>query len=32
MFVFLFKQHPKNFTFLIVKILEIFMSQVCKFD
>ena len=31
MFVFITKQHPENFAFLILKILELFAREVCKF-
>ena len=31
MFVFMWKQHRKNFAFLIVRILELFAREVCKF-
>ena len=31
MFVFIKKQHPENFAFLILKILELFACEVCKF-
>ena len=31
MFVFLQKQYPENFTFLILRILELFGHEVCKF-
>ena len=30
-FVFTLKQHPENFTFLIVRILELFACEVGKF-
>ena len=28
--MFVFKQHPENFAFLILKILELFTLEVCK--
>ena len=31
MFVLIQKQHPENFTFLILRILELFAREVCKF-
>ena len=31
MFMLYEKQYPKNFTFLILRILEIFAHDVCKF-
>ena len=31
MFVFIWKQYPANFTFLILIILKLFMREVCKF-
>ena len=31
MFVFIQKQSPENFAFLIQKILELFAREVCKF-
>ena len=31
MFVFIQKQHPENFAFLILRILEIFAREICKF-
>ena len=31
MFVFIKKQYPENFAFLILRILEIFARKVCKF-
>ena len=31
MFVFIKKQYPENFTFLILRILELFAREVCKF-
>ena len=31
MFVFMWKQYPENFTFLILRILELFLCEVCKF-
>ena len=30
MFVFIQKQYPENFTFLILRILELFAREVCK--
>ena len=30
MFVFI-KQYPENFTFLILRILELFAREICKF-
>ena len=30
MFVFKQKQYPENFSFLILKILELFAREVCK--
>ena len=30
-FVFLYKQYPQNFAFVILKILELFMRKVYKF-
>ena len=31
MFVFIQKQYPENFAFLIQRILELFAREVCKF-
>ena len=31
MFVFIQKQYPENFAFLIPRILELFAREVCKF-
>ena len=31
MFVFMEKQYPKHFPFLILRILELFARKVCKF-
>ena len=31
MFVFMSKQYPESFAFLIVRILELFDREVCKF-
>ena len=31
MFVFILKQNPENFAFLILRILELFAREVCKF-
>ena len=31
MFVFIYKQYPENFAFLIPRILELFAREVCKF-
>ena len=31
MFVFIWKQCPENFAFLILRILELFAREVCKF-
>ena len=31
MFAFILKQYPENFAFLILRILELFMCEVCKF-
>ena len=31
MFVFILKQYPDNFVFLILGILELFVREVCKF-
>ena len=31
MVVFIFKQYPENFAFLILRILELFTREVCKF-
>ena len=31
MFVFIQKQYPENFAFLILKILELIAREVCKF-
>ena len=31
MFVFIKKQYPENFSFLIIKILELFAYELCKF-
>ena len=31
MFVFIQKQYPENFTFLILRILELFAREFCKF-
>ena len=31
MFVFIRKQYPENFAFLILRILELFAREVCKF-
>ena len=31
MFVFISKQYPKNFAFLILRILELFAYEICKF-
>ena len=31
MFVFILKQYPDNFVFLILRILELFVREVCKF-
>ena len=31
MFVFIQKQYPENFAFLILRILELFAREVCKF-
>ena len=30
-FVFISKQHPENFAFLILRILESFDREICKF-
>ena len=30
-FVFIWKQYPENFAFLILRILEFFAREVCKF-
>ena len=31
MFLFILKEHPENFTFLILRTLELFSGKVCKF-
>ena len=31
MFVFIEEQYPENFAFLILRILELFAREVCKF-
>ena len=31
MFVFILKQYPENFAFLILRFLELFTREVCKF-
>ena len=31
MFVFIQKQYPENFSFLILSIIELFTSEICKF-
>ena len=31
MFVFILKQYPENFAFLILRTFEIFAREVCKF-
>ena len=31
MFVFIYKQYPGNFAFLIIRIIELFAREVCKF-
>ena len=31
MFVFIQKQYPENFAFLILRILKLFTREVCKF-
>ena len=31
MFAFIHKQYPKNFAFLILRTLELFALEVCKF-
>ena len=31
MFLLILKQYPKNFAFVILKILELFTREVCKF-
>ena len=31
MFVFIQKQYPENFTFLILRILELFTRKACNF-
>ena len=31
MFVFIQKQYPENFAFLVLRILELFYREVCKF-
>ena len=31
MFVFILKQYPENFTVLILRILELFNREFCKF-
>ena len=31
MFVFIQKQYPENFSFLILRNIELFTSEVCKF-
>ena len=31
MFMFILKQHPENFTFLILGIIELFAREVSKF-
>ena len=31
MFVFIKKQYPKNFAFLILRIVELFASEFCEF-
>ena len=31
MFVFILKQYPENVAFLILRILELFAHEVCKF-
>ena len=31
MFVFIWKQYPESFTFLILRILELFALELCKF-
>ena len=31
MFMFIQKQYPENFAFLILRILELFAREVCKF-
>ena len=31
MFVFIEKQYPENFAFLILRIVELFAREVCKF-
>ena len=31
MFVFIQKQYPENFAFLVLRIFELFYREVCKF-
>ena len=31
MFVFTYKQYPESFAFLIVRIIELFTREACKF-
>ena len=31
MFVFIYKQYPESFAFLILRILKLFAREVCKF-
>ena len=31
MFMFILKEHPENFAFLILRTLELFSRKVCKF-
>ena len=31
MFVFIQKEYPENFAFLILRILELFLREVCEF-
>ena len=31
MFVFIYKQYSENFAFLILRILQLFVREVCKF-
>ena len=31
MFVFILKRYPQSFAFLILKIIELFTREVCKF-
>ena len=31
MFVFIWKQYPENFSFLFLRMLELFAGEVCKF-